>query len=179
MIGYRINNIKGVFFDSAKVQAATSRAERRVLSRFGAYVRRSARSSIRKRKRPAAIGSPPSSHTGHLKKFIFFAYDVRRQSVVIGPVRLNNKPGDAPAALEYGGRSHVIRRNRRGRRHPQRVSVGGRLPRHAIRPRPGSRRPPPPRRHPTRFAHRGAHLHLPLAHLPHSPTPLSPGPGRL
>ena len=127
MIGYRINNIKGVFFDSAKVQAAMSRAERQVLSRFGAYVRRSARSSIRKRKRPAAIGSPPSSHTGHLKKFIFFAYDVRRQSVVIGPVRLNNKPGEAPAALEYGGRSHVVRRNRLGRR--QRRTI-------VIRPRP-------------------------------------------
>ena len=39
MIGYRIDQIKGLFFDSAKVQAATSRAERSVLSRFGAFVR--------------------------------------------------------------------------------------------------------------------------------------------
>ena len=117
MIGYRIDSIKGLFFDSAKVRAATSRAERRVLSRFGAFVRRSARSSIRKRKRSSAPGQPPSSHTGLLKRFIFFAYEPRSgRSVVIGPVRLNQKIGDAPAALEHGGRSQVVAASRRRKR---------------------------------------------------------------
>ncbi|NLY02726.1 MAG: hypothetical protein GXY83_42275 [Rhodopirellula sp.] len=75
MIAYRINAAKGFFFDSARVVKATSRAERKVLSRFGAYVRRGARSSIRKRKTVSEPGQPPSSHAGLLKKFIFFAYE--------------------------------------------------------------------------------------------------------
>ncbi len=105
--------VKYLFFDSGKVRAATSRAERRVLSRFGAFVRRGARSSIRKRKGTSQEGKPPSSHTGLLKKFIFFAYEPQRQTVVIGPARLNQKTGDAPAALEYGGRSRVFSGRRR------------------------------------------------------------------
>ena len=82
MIGLRIDRVKGLFFDSKKVVNATTRAERKVLSRFGAYVRRSARSSIRKRKKVSEPGKPPSSHTGLLKRFIFFAYDPGRKSVV-------------------------------------------------------------------------------------------------
>jgi hypothetical protein len=116
MMGLKIDQVKGLFFDSKKVIGATTRAERRVLSRFGAYVRRTARSSIRKRKRVSAPGRPPSSHTGLLKRFIFFAYDPDRKSVVIGPTRLNQKAGDAPRALEYGGRSRVTAGRRRRRR---------------------------------------------------------------
>jgi len=127
MIGYRIDNVKGLFFDSAKVLAATSRAERRVLSRFGAFVRRGARSSIRRRKATSEPGQPPSSHTGLLKRFIFFAYEPNRHAVVIGPVRLNQKLGDAPAALEHGGRSRVATGTRRRRRQARTVT---------IRPRP-------------------------------------------
>jgi len=127
MIGYRIDEIKGLFFDSAKVQAATSRAERSVLSRFGAFVRRRARTSIRKRKRSSEPGQPPSSHTGLLRRFIFFVYEPRRRSVVIGPVRLNQKIGDAPAALEHGGPSKAASRSRRRKRQVRTVT---------IRPRP-------------------------------------------
>ena len=127
MIGYRIDSVKGLFFDSAKVQAATTRAERRVLSRFGAFVRTRARTSIRKRKKPSEPGQPPSSHTGLLKRFIFFAYEPQRRSVVIGPVRLNQKVGDAPAALEHGGPSKVVSGSRRRKRQTHTVT---------IRPRP-------------------------------------------
>jgi len=117
MVGYRIDNVKGLFFDSKKVMRSADRATRRVLSRFGAYVRRSAKSSIRKRKRVSAPGQPPSSHTGLLKKFIFFAYDPDEKNVVIGPVRLSRKPGQAPEALEHGGQTTISRRRwRRGRR---------------------------------------------------------------
>lgn len=126
MIGLRIDNIKGLFFDSKKVQAATSKAERRVLSRFGAYVRRGARSSIRRRKKTSRPGRPPSSHTGLLKRFIFFAYEPEHRSVVIGPIRLGRKTGEALPALEQGGRSRVVS----GRGDRRRVRVV------AIRPRP-------------------------------------------
>src|SRR5690606_28852572 len=101
MIGFEITRL---FFDRKAVTSRVDRATRRVLSRFGAFVRRTARSSIRKRKRTSEPGKPPSSHTGMLKKFIFFGYDPRRDSVVIGPVRLSQKGrGEAPSLLEYGG----------------------------------------------------------------------------
>lgn len=96
--------IKQLFFDSPKVLGAVDKATRKVFSRFGAFVRRTARGSIRKRKASSAPGSPPSSHTGLLKRFIFFSFDPTRKSVVIGPMRLTeNNRGDAPSALEYGG----------------------------------------------------------------------------
>ena len=108
--------IKQLFFDSPKVVRAVDRTTRRVLSKFGAFVRRTARSSIRKRERISEPGSPPSSHAGLLKKFIFFGYDPRKDSVVIGPVRLTQKGrGEAPSLLEYGGTTKVEHRGKRKR----------------------------------------------------------------
>jgi len=57
-----------LFFDRQAVISKVDAATRRVLSRFGAFVRQRAKSSIRKRRNPAPPGSPPSSHTGLLKK---------------------------------------------------------------------------------------------------------------
>ena len=62
-----------------------------------------------------------------MKRFIFFAYEPQRRSVVIGPVRLGQKIGDAPAALEHGGRSQVVSGSRRRKRQVRTVT---------IRPRP-------------------------------------------
>lgn len=95
------------FFDSPKVMNAVDAAGRKVLSRFGSFVRRTMRGSIRKRKRAAKPGQAPSSRTGLLKKFIYFSFDPRTRGVVIGPERLNAKVGDTPHVLEYGG-SHTI-----------------------------------------------------------------------
>jgi len=111
MIGFEI---KRMFFDRQAVVSKVDAATRRVLSRFGAFVRRSAKSSIRKRKKAAPPGQPPSSHTGLLKKFIFFGYDADRRSVVIGPTRLNQKGrGEAPPLLEYGGKATLVRRGKK------------------------------------------------------------------
>lgn len=113
MIGFEI---KKLFFDRQAVISKVDAATRKVLSKFGAFVRRSAKSSIRKRKKPAPPGQPPSSHTGLLKKFIFFGYDPERQSVVIGPTRLNQKgKGEAPPLLEYGGKTTLVRRGKKKR----------------------------------------------------------------
>ena len=98
-------------------------AVRRVLMKAGAFVRKSAKDSIRKRKKPAPPGKPPSSHVGTLKRFILFAYDQRRRSVIIGPKKL--KPGTATVALEKGGRSTMLRW-RRGRRKTVRIRVAKR-----------------------------------------------------
>ncbi len=119
MIGIDFKSTKAMFFDRKAVMSKVNTATRKVLSKFGAYVRQSAKSSIRKRKKPSPPGSPPSSHTGLLKKFIFFGYDPRKESVVIGPTRLNRKgrddPGNAPPLLEYGGTTTLVRRGRKKR----------------------------------------------------------------
>ncbi len=100
--------ITHLFFDSPKVIRAVDKSTRKVLSRFGAFVRRTAKQSIRKRKKSSTPGTPPSSHTGLLKRFIFFGYDRQKDSVVIGPTRLTeNNRGEAPSILEYGGRTTV------------------------------------------------------------------------
>ena len=105
--------VKRFFFDRLAVISKVDAATRRVLSKFGAFVWRSAKSSIRKRKKPSAPGKPPRSHTGLLRNFIFFAFDPNRRSVVIGPVRLMNRDGSVPSLLEYGGTAR--RRKRDGK----------------------------------------------------------------
>jgi len=113
-IGY---NMKALFFDTAKVRRAVDAATRRVLSKFGAFVRQRARTSIRHRRAVSQPGAPPSSHTGMLRRRIYHAYDPARQSVVIGPVPLNQvffdknlRPvsGIVPEILEYGGTAGVV-----------------------------------------------------------------------
>ncbi len=83
-------------------QGAVDAGTRRVLSRFGAFVRTRARTSIRKKKGTSPPGSPPHSHVGLLRKFILFAYDPQRKSVVIGPT-LTKESSPAPRLLEHGG----------------------------------------------------------------------------
>jgi hypothetical protein len=125
-------DVKKLFFDRSAVRSKLDAATRRVLSKFGAYVRRTARSSIRKRKKASAPGSPPSSHTGLLKKFIFFGYEPSHRSVVIGPVRLSQKGrGEAPSLLEYGGSTKVEHRGPSAT-----LRTGKRMKKARIRPRP-------------------------------------------
>ena len=108
------NNIiqfKKMFFDGKEVVAKTDKAARIVLSKIGAFVRREAKSSIRRggKKHKASLpGQPPRSQTGLLKRFIFFGYDTSSQSVVVGPAKLGGFKGkDAPHTLEYGGSTEV------------------------------------------------------------------------
>ena len=110
MIRFEITKL---FFDTKAVRGKVDAGTRRVLSKFGAFVRRTARSSIRKRKKLSSPGAPPSSHIGLLKKFIFFGYEPVKRSVVIGPVRLSQKGrGEAPHLLEYGGATKVEHRGK-------------------------------------------------------------------
>jgi len=116
--------IKQLFFDKAKVIRAVDKARRAVLSKAGAFIRTTARRSLRRRKGPAPPGKPPSSHTGLLKKFIYFGYEPASDSVVIGPAKLN-KPGAAPRVLEHGGKT-VVKRRRRGRIVRRQVKIEAR-----------------------------------------------------
>lgn len=114
MIGLKLPQAKGLFFDRAVVTGAVDKATRKVLSKFGAFVRQSARTSIRKRKATSEPEQPPSSHTGLLKRNIFFVFSPETRSVVIGPILLN-KGTDAPRILEHGDTVVRRRRNRRVR----------------------------------------------------------------
>lgn len=112
MFGFKVDQAKSFFFDSDRVLRAVSAARRKVLSKAGAFVRRTAKGLIRKSKHPSKAGRPPHSHTDILKRFLYFAYEPSRDSVIIGPAKTNQiffggdgEPvtGTVPEVLEYGG----------------------------------------------------------------------------
>jgi len=115
MIDMRITSL---FFDRPKVRRAIDHARRRSLSKAGAFIRQRARTSIRKRKRVSRPGQTPTSHTGLLRRFIFFGYDRRTESVVVGPVGFRRSR--VPSVLEVGGRT-VMQSRRRGRGQKKRT----------------------------------------------------------
>jgi len=115
--------IKQLFFDRPRVVAAVDRAKRKALARGGAFIRQSAKTSIRKRKGSAPPDKPPHSHEGSLRRLILFGYDRSTDSVVVGPVGF--KKSTAPSVLEFGGKT-VITRRVRGRLVRQRVKIAER-----------------------------------------------------
>ncbi|MFI4855137.1 MAG: hypothetical protein ACIAQF_09215 [Phycisphaerales bacterium JB065] len=151
MIRYRVNRM---FFDKPAVIAALDEGARKALSKAGAYIRTTARRSMRPpRKRPkrsveaklaagrpfetlsaedkrifygsSQPGEPPNVHEGTLKRLLFFGYDTNTRSVVVGPHIHHGKAGSAPSTLEHGGAATVIRR-RGGKRKRKRVRVEAR-----------------------------------------------------
>jgi ferric-dicitrate binding protein FerR (iron transport regulator) len=94
------------FFDRKAVRDETSKRTRRALSRMGAFVRRTAQQSMRRRKGRSPAGTPPSKHERPwLSKLLFFSWDRSTQTVVVGPVPFGD--GNAPAANEHGGAAAV------------------------------------------------------------------------
>ena len=105
-------SMKDWFFDSSAVIRRMDATERRALSRIGAFIRRTARSSLRRRKKVSKPGQALSIRSKDkfaTLKNILFAYDRNQHSVIVGPVRLNrNRPsriirGTIPNVLELGG----------------------------------------------------------------------------
>lgn len=122
-------SIRSGFFDTEKVRRSVSAGARRVLSKFGAFIRTRARSSIKrpgkKQKKANAVsppGSPPLAHTG-LIKLIFFAYDAATESVVCGPIKLTGKSGRVPTILEQGGDTVI---SGTAKRKPRRATIAAR-----------------------------------------------------
>lgn len=125
MIGMdlKLNAAKAGFFDRAKVVNAMNRAAKRALSKFGAFVRQTARTSLRYKDGVSSPGQIPHVHRSKLRKktnkktgqaktqsvsplrdFIFFSWDDSEKAVVIGPVKLNGtRDNNAPRNLEHGG----------------------------------------------------------------------------
>lgn len=110
------------FFDRSSVIAAVGKAAAKNLSKAGAYMRRTAKGSIRKAKGPSKPGRPPHSHVGTLKNLLFFSYDPRTRSVVVGPEKVH--PGFIPRTLEIGG-TQAKRRN--ARRIIRKLGDGGEI----------------------------------------------------
>lgn len=82
--------VKEAFFDRPKVIASLKKAKRKALSKAGAFVRRRARSSMRRRKGASPAGSPPSAHSnGNSLKTILFAFQPQSESTIVGPVQFN------------------------------------------------------------------------------------------
>lgn len=84
-----IKAAKALFFDRP-IKAGVDRAKLKALSKYGAFVRRTARSKIRTRKGRTPRGKPPANRVGTLKKFIYFVRDPASDSVIIGPAKLVN-----------------------------------------------------------------------------------------
>jgi hypothetical protein len=98
--------IKSMFFDRVAVTRAVAPAKIRVLSKIGAFIRKSAQTSMRYRKRASAPGQPPSAHKEFgalLRRLLFFGYDRSTDSVVVGPVA--TKRAEAPNLNEFGGKA--------------------------------------------------------------------------
>jgi len=98
---------KSMFFDESKITKGMAKAEKQYLSKAGGLIRKVAQRSIRKRKKPSQPGSPPHSHQGRLKKFLFYGLDEKNGKAFVGPVLLG-KPAEGsnktvPEILEYGG----------------------------------------------------------------------------
>ncbi|MBP7746998.1 MAG: hypothetical protein KA383_12785 [Phycisphaerae bacterium] len=112
--------IKALFFDKQTVLRAVDKAKRAVLSKAGAFIRTTAKHSIRTKKGSAPPGKPPHSHEGSLRRLIYFGYDPASNSVVVGPVGF--KRGTAPNVLEFGGKTEIQRR-RHGKVVRTRVTI--------------------------------------------------------
>jgi hypothetical protein len=122
-VRWGIRGFKVGFFDPTKLLAAADRLEARAQSRFGAFVRRRMKSSIKYRAaaESAGPGQPPFAHrsagftrakknrkTGKsqkqaqspLRELIYFARDPRTRSVVIGPAAFGSR---VARTIEKGG----------------------------------------------------------------------------
>ena len=90
-------------FSARPIVTAVDRAKIKYVTQAGAFIRKEARDSIRKRKKPAPPGRPPTNVKGTLKAFIKFAVDKRHPiNVVVGPELLASQR-DSQKTLELGG----------------------------------------------------------------------------
>jgi len=127
------------FFNPGLITDRLDKINRRAMIRAGSFIRKRARSSIRRRKKPSEPGKPPNTHSRNRKaslRNIWFAYDQHRETLVVGPGKISegqpdfvNWRGTVPEVLEYGGtgvtvpypgpnRQYKRKLKRRGKRSP-------------------------------------------------------------
>lgn len=95
-IGFGLKfDAKDSFFDWAALQKMADTNNKKGLSRAGAFIRRRAMSLLRRRKGPSTAPAPPSVHSrdkvANLRNILFAYVPGGHGSVVVGPVKLNQK----------------------------------------------------------------------------------------
>ena len=108
MIGF---SIKINLIPERALLAEFAKQRRRGLFRMAAYVRTTARNSIKRRKGDSAPGLPPYTKNGNLKRNIFYDIDFTNETLVVGPSLLPGMSGDVTDVLEHGGT--IKRRSKR------------------------------------------------------------------
>lgn len=122
---YSLTTIKAGFFDRGAILNRLTDIQAKVYGKFGAYVRRRARTSMGSPTKNISLpGRPPKPHTRDLKDKIFFYWNFYTRSVVIGPLffrtahqaeynmRSLNGFSTVPALLEYGGTAVYRKKNK-------------------------------------------------------------------
>lgn len=105
-------DVRDLFFDRERIRVRLDAQKRKRLSKAGAYVRRTARTLLR-RQTPRPAPQPPATHSPEPNlRTVLFAYDPHAETVVAGPVRLRKRlkkstQPTVPALLEHGGSSEV------------------------------------------------------------------------
>lgn len=116
--------VKAAFFDKKGVADGLDAGTRKQLTKFGAFVRRRAKSSLKYKDGPAAPGKPPHVHrsasfkrkpgkagkkqqpVSPLRELLYYSFDKASKSVVIGPAIGGSRTG-APRSLEEGGSAKI------------------------------------------------------------------------
>lgn len=76
-------------------------------TKVASFIRTAARRSMRRagknprKSPPSPPGQPPRARLGYLRDFLFFAFDLRSNTIVVGPARLGNSK--VPGLHEFGG----------------------------------------------------------------------------
>lgn len=119
---FSVSTIGKGFFNPDRILKGLAREKRGALSKAGAYVRKSAKSSLKYGRGSSPRGKPPTVHrsigytrttkvkgvekkqaASPFRELIFFAWDEATESVVVGPAIFNESKagaGQVPAKLE-------------------------------------------------------------------------------
>lgn len=102
-VGFKFDKARS-FFSSDAVKAAVDEVERKNQAQAAGFIRTSAQRSQKYGTKPANAGDPPTAHRDGrgplMRKRLFFAFELRTRSTIIGPERLGS--GDALEAMEQG-----------------------------------------------------------------------------
>ena len=104
-------------FDKTKLKKKVETATFKSLRHAGGAIGKTARFSIRRRKKPSKPGSPPHTQTGMLKRVIRYEVASNKTEVAIGPV--NEIAGRIWNLHEFGGTA-----TKRRKLKPHRFKVG-------------------------------------------------------
>ena len=112
-------------FDDGPVRQKLRAGNIESLGHAGAAVRRAAKSSIKKRKRPSEKGTPPHTQTKNLPKSLLYAVERNREFAVVGPSSRFGRNIHKVAALhEFSG---FVGNYRNPRRRIRRLGGAGEI----------------------------------------------------